>query len=289
MPASAPASRPAIVTLRSLLDRAAMEPAFLQSGLEAAIVALGPGSAGELAAALAADAATCRGPAMARALGRLRSMDALPAMRELLKRPEADARRAGAAGLACIACADSLAILLDGLVDESTDVSRTAAESLVELEKSAPALRVRAAVAQLAERGRNVVARARAIEVVVKLGGPDARSALERMLRDLEPDVRGAAVGALGTLGQASDAARAELLEILESDREPAVRKQAAITLGRLKEKSACPPLIEALSSDDSGLRANAYWALKAISGRTFPLNSARWREWWQREGSRQP
>ncbi|HKE00198.1 MAG TPA: HEAT repeat domain-containing protein [Planctomycetota bacterium] len=292
-------------SVAALLQRATREPAFAARGLEEALVALGSGATGDIERALTVgsdgddepEAGDAEAPALARALGRLRKDAALPALARLRTSDSPDRRRAAAAGLGVVDTASGVKALVDLLDDPAPEVAETAIDGLVALDRSAPKLRVRGEVVHTFERGRGAVARVRAAECLVRgeESPPSSSPAasrpasstvelLESALRDGEPDVRGAAAEGLRRLGVASEAARAELVEMLRQDREVEVRKQAALSVGQLRERAACPALIELLASPDPGLRGNALWALRAIAGRDFPATPERWAEWWKRE-----
>lgn len=78
----------------------------------------------------------------------------------------------------------------------------------------------------------------------------------------------------------------ADLLKIRGylNSHEPEIRREAALTLGRLEDFEAVPTLIDALDDSHRGARENAYWALRKISKVQFRPDSARWRAWYESE-----
>jgi hypothetical protein len=63
------------------------------------------------------------------------------------------------------------------------------------------------------------------------------------------------------------------------SDGSPALRREAALAVGRLGDDESLPLLV-ALMEGESGPRRNAWWALKAITGRSFREDARPWSRW---------
>ena len=63
-----------------------------------------------------------------------------------------------------------------------------------------------------------------------------------------------------------------------------AVRKQAALALGRLKNFESVPLLVELLLEEDPALQRCAHWSLKTLSGTTLRLDHWTWERWLERE-----
>jgi HEAT repeat protein len=63
------------------------------------------------------------------------------------------------------------------------------------------------------------------------------------------------------------------------SDGSPALRREAALAAGRLGDDESLPLLV-ALLEGESGPRRNAWWALKAITGRSFREDARPWSRW---------
>ncbi len=101
-------------------------------------------------------------------------------------------------------------------------------------------------------------------------------AALIEALRDEVPEVRAAAVEALGE--QRDTATVSALMEVLRRDADPAVRRSAAWALGQIEDPRAIPALADALRGDaDAEVRRNAAWALGEIEDKrgTAPLVEA--------------
>jgi len=58
----------------------------------------------------------------------------------------------------------------------------------------------------------------------------------------------------------------------------------AALALGKLRESTAVPDLIELMRGDHRGTTSNAYWALKEITGLSMPQAPERWQTWYENE-----
>ncbi|MBU2547388.1 MAG: HEAT repeat domain-containing protein [Proteobacteria bacterium] len=105
---------------------------------------------------------------------------------------------------------------------------------------------------------------------------------LTRALRDEEFQVRRNAAFSLGQLIGAQRNRRysrtvAELIDRLK-DESPPVREAAAYALGRIGDRKAIEPLIEALADEEA--RFQAHNALLMITGRHLGDDPAEWRAW---------
>ena len=84
---------------------------------------------------------------------------------------------------------------------------------------------------------------------------------LEALTVDAGPEVREAAAGALGALGD--DAASDQLAQTLADDEDAGVRTAAAAALGELRAPGALSPLMQARAGDESStVRSSATAAL---------------------------
>ena len=100
-------------------------------------------------------------------------------------------------------------------------------------------------------------------------------------LKDPSWQTRWAAVSALGDAGDPR--AVEPVAAIMNKDENSYVRATAALVLGDLKDKRGVDPLIEALSDESGGVRKNAAFALKRITGQNFGIDPAKWQEWWEK------
>lgn len=83
-----------------------------------------------------------------------------------------------------------------------------------------------------------------------------AKPSIEKLIPDSDPNVQAAAIFAMHRLGAPRHSER--LAEFLLEHDDPAVRRNAAMLLGRLGEKGAVPLLARAVMSDDDALRIQA-------------------------------
>ncbi len=120
--------------------------------------------------------------------------------------------------------------------------------------------------AALASPKTDPVAKRHLLWVVDALAGatPEATYPLLELLKSSVPDLRAQAARALGERGVPLASAR-EALEGLLRDREPSVRLQATIALGRIGQAEAIPALLPVLAESDVYLAYSARQALKRI------------------------
>jgi HEAT repeat protein len=176
--------------------------------------------------------------------------------------------------------ADAVVALLVPLASGNRDLKNTARKALTsilmkEADNPAPYQALHSAISSL-EPGIK-------IEVASILGSTNSIYAvpiLLELIREWEkPRVRIAAVTALGRLGISRESVCKPLRELLEN-KEPHMRREAALALGRLEDIESVAKLIELLEDEHGGVRGNAHWALKRISGLRFPLKHTRWELW---------
>lgn len=77
----------------------------------------------------------------------------------------------------------------------------------------------------------------------------------------------------------------APVRRILESG-EPEALPEAALCAGKLEDALAIPALIGLLEHFHAGVRDDAHWALRRISGLAFPASPSRWSMWFAAEES---
>ncbi|MBZ5498713.1 MAG: HEAT repeat domain-containing protein [Acidobacteriia bacterium] len=111
----------------------------------------------------------------------------------------------------------------------------------------------------------NLVARQKAIEVLVTSKGAPAIQALKMALADPAVEVRVAAIDGLVTLG-----AREALPQILPAlkDSHPGVRQSAVMAVGHLGDAGNVKDLKPLLRDPDSSVAASAEMAIQKLSGR---------------------
>jgi HEAT repeat protein len=223
----------------------------------------------------------------------------LPWLLRLLRDEAAPVREEAARRLAAWERKESVSALVSALDDADMGVAEAAAQSLAELKNAAcgawvlPALvSPRAFVRARALRALRELRLAASLEPALDLlGDPDAEvrreaigvvgwlkpaPALPRLAEivrhDRRPDVRRAAVAALGFVEGFDGEVQAALHAGLKDD-DWCVREEAATTLGKLRWADSLPALVEALS--------DAFWqvALRAARaiGRLGPAGGSAW------------
>jgi len=65
---------------------------------------------------------------------------------------------------------------------------------------------------------------------------------------------------------------------------DPGLRRAAALALGRMEDFESAPELIELLAGEERGVRDDALWALRRISGRRLGPDVERWTAWYDGE-----
>ncbi len=120
-------------------------------------------------------------------------------------------------------------------------------------------------------------------EAAVRLGSiPSAEAVIvaTELLSDKDDSVVLCALQALGSKTMNPKVDIHEHVLPLLSSNNVMIQKQACLTVGHRKTIEAAPILIDMLESEDTGVRLNAYWALKNISGYSLPPTEERWKEW---------
>ncbi len=190
----------------------------------------------------------------------------LPELLDASRHPDAAIRAAVLSLLATIEDERTLPVFLAGLHDGEEQVLRTALDLL----RTAPADEARrealsGEVSALAARHRSWSIRARAVEVLGRLGGQDSERAVVAALGDGYAYVRSAAAGALGSIG--SPAAVQALASSLTEDQEGRVRAAAAEALAKIGSIEAAAALERAAADPHPAVRE----ALRRV--RSSPAN----------------
>ncbi|MGQ0612719.1 MAG: vWA domain-containing protein [Planctomycetaceae bacterium] len=102
-----------------------------------------------------------------------------------------------------------------------------------------------------------------------------------------DPLERAVLLRAMGFLPAA--AARPTLRVRAAADPHPAARAAAAHALALDRDPAAFPPLLAMLDEEDPGLVTAACESLGILTRREFGREPARWKTWWEGEGSRDP
>jgi HEAT repeat protein len=103
-----------------------------------------------------------------------------------------------------------------------------------------------------------------------------------------DPDLDGLVLTQMGRLGGLADPLEAwdvcYAVRGFLDDRRTGVRREAIVTLGKLRDGEATPQLLALLDDEQAGLRKSALWALKEITGIDLGEDPARWRAWYREE-----
>jgi HEAT repeat protein len=67
-------------------------------------------------------------------------------------------------------------------------------------------------------------------------------------------------------------------------DSQPGMRREAALTLGKLEDAESAGELIGLLEDESDGVRKSALWALRAIAGQDLGEDPRRWLAWYLQE-----
>jgi HEAT repeat protein len=161
--------------------------------------------------------------------------------------------------------------LIEALADDDGDIRWAAALLLVRLGRDYPA-EIRAQLLDLAENG-NPNARKMALYCIRDRGfsGDDVIAIVARSMRDSSVHVRLAGLAVLARIEAEVDSAAHLVLECLESDPDPGVRRAAAATLGN--RSGASDRAMEALraaarNSEDGSMQRAARSALERLEKR---------------------
>jgi hypothetical protein len=214
--------------------------------------------------------------AICAALGRLGDPRAIPVLGLLLHAPKPEDRYCAVAALALMESRDTVNLLLKALNDETVEVWRTASTALVrEFSVNDDAMLVGTVIKEMAH------ARAKTPHAVTlgRMGTPEAHQALRYLLDEGNEQDRIAAFQGLALLCSPEDGI---LIHRYLLRRSPNVQKEACLVLGRLQYRPAVPDLIGLLQEEDSGLKHNAHWALKEITGQSMSDEAPLWEKWWE-------
>jgi len=184
--------------------------------------------------------------AAGRALGRMKSAEALKAMAAGLTSGNSRAQRACVLGFAA-----------------STKPYKPAVPGLVKHAKS-----------------RDDEMRRAAIKALQNIGDPAAGPVLIETLDDRVLGLQVMAATALGELEY--EAAVEPLCAKLEDDEWP-LKKAAAEALGKIRAKASIEPLMKRFEVEEGLMLEVVYKALVAITGQDFRYNVENWRKWWDR------
>jgi len=126
--------------------------------------------------------------------------------------------------------------------------------------------------------GRDGPVAARAVDVLSRLGTPEALATLITGARAADPLVRRAVARALAL--RLSAPGVQSVLGRLLSDTHPRVREDAARALGRSRTRGPVPLLIQRLDKEPLRSRTTIARSLRLLTGVMLPPEPAPWRQW---------
>lgn len=139
-----------------------------------------------------------------------------------------------------------------------------------------------AALTRIADEGGKLE-KIRAIHCLGASGSERAGRFLLGFLRDEDMTVTIGTMVALSRL-RIDDPRTCSRIRRFLGSRNPYLKKEAALAVGKLKDIESIPDLIDLLNDAHSGVVDTAHWALKQISGMRFSKNSVYWDSWWKAE-----
>jgi HEAT repeat protein len=192
-------------------------------------------------------------------------------------------RQAAMMGLAKAASPRRMPMLLDAMEDSNPNVWKVAIDAVLKAASSDSDKRDLAS--QIASRVRTSKNALGLVVALSRLGGRDAHDALWDLVNDSNETNRLVGLHGVGLLGDLEDGPR---VTGLLNDRSESVRKQACLTVGKMKYPKAASDLVNLLGDPSEGLQKNARWALSQITGKQLSDTNEAWREWWDNFGSQE-
>lgn len=197
-----------------------------------------------------------------------------------LKDPDPAVRAAAVTGLQAVGERDAFDALAPLAADPDREVRTRALGALGDLARRHDLGDLLAATLEAAAERAQGAALLDVLASLGRTGQPRVWTTLVRYLDHDEPDVRAAAVTALGSLG-GRDSAPA-LLARLPAEQDGAVRVALAQTVQKLVLRDAAETLIGWLDDPNVEVRASTARALQAITGQNLGADPDLWRAWWE-------
>ena len=126
--------------------------------------------------------------------------------------------------------------------------------------------------------------------VLLGVGSVTSRDSLRFLsgLLEFDSDLALIVLGQVGRVGHClglpPDERTHTFLLMSLSATDPAVRREASITVGRMEDSEAVPDLIELLADDEASVALNAHWALEQITGKHLAAELGLWARWYDKE-----
>lgn len=267
----------------SLLGRLSGENTISQTELADRLVQLGPKVVSSILQYISNNPESGLLDVMFKVLLRLKDEKTASYISQFLKSGSQTAVVAAITALKKIGSGEAIRVLLDSVLTGKRETSLLAREALLAILQGNPDnYEVFNPLKTKADSSDNSTK----IFIINFLGLTKSRVAADMVsgyLNDWDVSVKKAAISSLGKLGFSNDAVCSALRKFLD-DRDPRLKKEAALALGRLQDLESVEPLMTLLKDKDRGVQGNALWALRKISGLKFPLNYQRWKIWWDRE-----
>ena len=127
------------------------------------------------------------------------------------------------------------------------------------------------------------------VRIISCLGFSGSRLAVPVLLgftADWEIRIRKAAITTLVILGFDDTAVLTAIRRFLQ-DKDFQLRREAALSLGKLQDIESVENLIALLNDEKKGVRGSAHYSLRQMTGQNFPPNSERWKVWWDNESKK--
>jgi HEAT repeat protein len=180
--------------------------------------------------------------------------------------------------------AEAVKALLPPLLGKDTQLGRAAGKAIKAILQKEPDNHKVIRVLHNAAKSAEASVKVRIINCLAFSRSRLAAAVLLEFLGEWEKtSVKRAVINAIGVLCFADSGICSAIRPFLKHKNKQ-LRKEAALTLGKLQDLESGKGLISLLKDKDKGVRGNAYWALKKITGLKFPPSYDRWKDWWDKE-----
>lgn len=205
-------------------------------------------------------------------LGELKDQRPVSALISFLSEKSPRLRYSSAKALGDIGNKSAVSPLVDTLLkDDNWQVKKFTAEALGKLKdkKASEALST-----ALLNDGNEFV-RGECARAIGAIGDKSCVPSLIKALKDKSPEARAPTAEVLGDF-QVKEASQ-EIATMVEQDRSYEVRASCAYALGKIKDKTTLPALVNALSDEYQQVRVRALDSLRNITGKDFGEDKTAW------------
>lgn len=173
--------------------------------------------------------------------------------------------------------------LVQALASDDWGTVRPAQQAIVSILKSDQASRGLAAM-ESAVQGTTSLQKSRMLQSIGQADNREALALVESMFSRGDKEVQVSALAVLGRLQTRDRPILSDVRRLLRGD-DPDLRREAALTLGRLKDREAVPRLIRLLDADaPPGVKESVAWSLREITGKDLGSDPERWKHWLKSE-----